>query len=384
LIMLNIILLGITSLLTDISSEMVYPILPVYLVTRLGAGPAVLGVIEGIAESLASLLKVFSGHFSDTFRRRKPFAVIGYACSGVGKVFLYAASGWGHILAGRIIDRFGKGIRTAPRDALIAESTPAGKRGAAFGLHRSMDTLGAAIGVTVAYFLVTAYKGEMKEIFLISLVPAFLAVTVLFFVREKREHKSKPLAPKRFCFQWAGLDRRLKFFLIFTFIFTLGNSSNQFLLLRAKDAGAGIQAVLLFYLVYNITYTLFAYPAARLSDRIGKKNLLVAGYLFYGLVYLGFALNTRMEAFWLLFVLYGAYMGITEGIEKALIADIAPADSRATIIGMHASLVGLGLFPASVCAGFLWKFLGGAAPFYFGGILGIVASIGLAFILKGL
>lgn len=377
--MFNIILLGITSLLTDISSEMVYPLLPIYLVVRLGASPAILGFIEGIAESSASLLKVFSGYFSDKIKMRKPFTILGYAGSAVGKLFLYLSAGWSYVFLGRLIDRFGKGIRTAPRDALIAENAQEDRKGAAFGLHRAMDTLGASAGVLLAYFLIVRYKDGFKNIFFISLIPAVLGILFLFFVKEK-----KAVIPKvkdNLQFKWRDLDRRLKLFLTFSFIFTLGNSSNQFLLLRAKDLGSPLPTVILFYLVYNIIYALVSYPAARLSDRIGRKKLLVLGYLFYGLVYLGFARIHSLNMFWFLFGVYGLYIGFTEGVEKALVTDIAPHEFRATAIGLHATLVGIGLFPASLLAGILWKFFGAAAPFYFGAVMGIFASIGLWFIL---
>jgi len=380
--MFNIILLGVTSLLTDISSEMVYPVLPIYLVSTLGASPAILGLIEGIAESLASLLKVFSGYFSDKIKKRKPFAILGYAASGVGKFILFISSGWGMVLASRVIDRFGKGVRTAPRDALIAESSTAGKRGGAFGLHRAMDTAGAAIGVLWVYFLITRFHGDFKHIFLFSLIPAFLGVLFLFAVKEK---KAAAVVPReKLQFNWRSLDKRLKLFFIFTFIFTLGNSSNQFLLLRAKNLGNPLPTVILLYLFYNLIYAWAVYPATRLSDKIGRKKLLVLGYLFYGLVYLGFALNNSPANFWFLFGLYGLYIAFTEGVEKALVADIAPQDLRATAIGLHATLVGIGLLPASLFAGLLWKYLGASAPFYFGGFMGIGASIGFWFVLRGL
>lgn len=380
--MFNIILLGITSLLTDISSEMIYPILPVYLVVQLGATPAVLGFIEGIAESAASLLKVYSGYFSDKLKRRKPLTILGYASSAVGKLFLYLSTAWTCVFAARLVDRFGKGVRVAPRDALIAESSPAQKRGSAFGLHRTMDTIGAVIGVTVAYFLFTRFINNFRLVFLYSLVPAVLGVLVLFFVREKRQAiqtdlVSKPNLPKLdFLQSFKNLDRRLKTFLIITFIFTLGNSSNQFLLLRAKNLGNSTSAVILLYLVYNISYAVFAWPMGRLSDRIGRKPILVAGYLFYGLVYFGFAF-LHSSSLWLLFILYGIYIGFTEGVEKAFVSDLAPQELRATFIGLHATLVGIGLLPASLLAGFLWKILGAAVPFYFGGIMAVFASIGL-------
>ncbi len=384
--MFNIIILGITSLLTDISSEMVYPILPIFLVTTLGASPAILGMIEGIAESLASLMKVFSGFWSDKIKQRKPFTIFGYAGSGAGKIFLFFATGWHAVLLGRIIDRFGKGVRTAPRDAIIADSAVAGKRGAAYGLHRTMDTIGAITGVILAYLLVINIKNpvraDFQRIFLWSLVPAFLGVVFLFLVREKKD--GVKIEAKKIKFRWKTLDKRLKMFLIFSFIFTLGNSSNQFLLLRAQNLGNPLATVILMYLVYNIVYVLFAYPAAWFSDRIGKKKILVAGYLFYGLVYLGFGAFTSSNMLWLLFAVYGLYIGFTEGVEKALVADIAPQDLKATAIGLHATLVGIGLLPASLLAGLLWKFFGPAAPFYFGGVMGVISSVGLWFILKGL
>ncbi|MCX5704840.1 MAG: MFS transporter [Candidatus Omnitrophica bacterium] len=381
--MFNIILLGITSLLTDISSEMVYPILPVFLVTTLGASPAILGLIEGIAESLASLLKVFSGYWSDKIEKRKPFAIFGYTGSTLGRFLLFMAASWPVVLLARVVDRFGKGVRTAPRDALIAESAKDGRRGAAFGLHRAMDTLGAVIGVAAAYFLVTRHNGNLRNIFLFSLVPAVLGVLILFFVRE-RPRAPQQLKKEKLQFKWYSLDKRLKLFLIFTFIFTLGNSSNQFLLLRANGLGGSVAQVILFYLAYNVVYCLAAYPAAWLSDKIGRKKLLVAGYFFYGVVYLGFALNHSLQNLWVLFGMYGLYIGFTEGVEKALVVDIAPVKLRATAIGLHATLVGIGLLPASILAGLLWKFLGPQAAFYFGAIMGLLASVGFWFILKDL
>lgn len=379
--MFNVIIVGITSLLTDISTEMVYPLLAIFLNTALGASPAIIGLIEGIAESTASLLKVFSGYISDKLRARKALAIIGYGSSTVGKAFLYLATSWWWVLASRVIDRFGKGVRTAPRDALIADSSPAEKRGRYFGLHRAMDTLGAAGGVLLAYWLLTKGTGavDIRNIFLISLIPAFLGVAFLFLVREK---KTAPNVPgKEISLRWSILPRKLKLFLVVTLLFTLGNSSNQFLLLRSKDMGFNTTTVLLLYLVYNLVYALVSYPAGRLSDKIGRKKLLVWGYVFYGLVYLGFAVTNNPAYLWGLFALYGVYIGVTEGVEKALVTDIAPEHLRATMIGLHATLVGIGLFPASFLAGILWNAFGPAATFYFGGVTGLLAAIGLFLVL---
>lgn len=380
--MFNVIVLGLTLFFTDISTEMVYPLIPFFLTTTLGASPAVLGLIEGVAESTASLLKVVSGYISDKFKRRRILAIAGYSSSTFGKFLLYAANSWGIVFLGRVVDRLGKGIRTAPRDALIADSTDPSKRGMAFGLHRAFDTTGAAIGVVLAYYFLTQYSGSFTRVFLWSIVPAIIGVILLFFAREKKIVSTD--RPKPPSLHWKVLPGKLQLFLVVAFVFTLGNSSNTFLLLRATNLGFTPASAVLLYLVYNLVYGLVSYPAGKLSDRVGRKRLLVAGYTFYGLVYLGFALvSAPGEAWmlWALFGLYGLYSGFTDGIEKALIADLAPADVRATAIGLHATILGIGLFPASFIAGELWQHIGPAAAFYFGGGMGLVAAAGLLAVL---
>ena len=395
--MWNVIILGITSLLTDVSTEMVYPLLPLFLTTRMGASPAIVGLIEGAAESTASLMKVASGRRSDRTGRRKPLAIAGYAGSTVGKLLFVLANGWGLVLLGRLADRFGKGIRTAPRDALIADSTVEGRRGRAYGLHRFMDTLGSLAGVLIAYAFIAHGRSDYNTIFLLSLIPAGLGVGALFLVREQRDASSRPSRSRReervapptsgdgF---WRGrlhafraLDPRLRGFLLVALLFTLGNSSNQFLLLRASDLGYGDSTVLLLYALYTAVYALLSYPAGRLSDTLGRRGLLVAGYICYGLVYLGFAL-TGPSGLVPLFAAYGAYIALTEGVEKALVADLAPVHLRATLIGLHATVVGIGLLPASLLAGALWDTVGPAAPFAFGGAMGLAAAVGLARVLR--
>ncbi len=387
--MFNIIILGIASFLTDVSSEMVYPLLPLYLTSaRIGATPAIVGLIEGLAESTASLVRVFSGYWSDRIRRRKPLTILGYASSTIGKFLLYVSASWPLVLAGRLTDRFGKGIRTAPRDALIADSSDPARRGSAFGLHRALDTAGASVGVTLAYLFFISLRDDFSSIFLISLIPAALGVLVLVLVREKLiPSTGVGLAPRPASVdkapwwrgigaRWRELDRRFKFFLLIVFIFALGNSSNQFLLLRAKNLGFDNATVILMYLVYNLIYALGSWPAGRLSDRTGRKLLLVLGYLTYGIVYIGFAIASPLQL-WGLFATYGIYVALTEGVEKALVSDIAPLDLRATLIGLHATFTGIGLLPASVFAGFLWDTFGAAAPFYFGGAVGVLAAVAL-------
>ncbi|AFM41595.1 major facilitator superfamily permease [Desulfosporosinus acidiphilus SJ4] len=377
--MFNIVVLGIVSLLTDISSEMVYPLLPIFLTMSLGASPAIVGVIEGIAESIASLLKVFSGYWGDKTKKKKELAITGYSSSFLGKIILVLAGTWSGVLVSRILDRLGKGIRTAPRDSLIADSAQEKSYGKAFGLHRAMDTFGAVIGVLIAYFLLLANTTNFKRIFLFSGIPALLGVIVLFFVRQPREIN---VGKKKLSFAWSSLDKKLKAFLILAFIFNLGNSSNQFLLLRANKLGASAPLVVLLYLVYNISYGILSYPMASLSDRIGRKRILVTGYFIYAFVYLGFALVTKLSGLWTLFAFYGLYIAFTEGVEKALLAEIAPTHLRGTVIGLHATLVGLALLPASLIAGLLWDFFGAAVPFYFGASMGLLSAIGLALILN--
>ena len=379
--MFNIWILGLTSLLTDISTEMVYPLLPLFLTTQLGASPAIIGIIEGIAESLASLLKIWSGYLSDRYRRPKKLTIRGYSLSSFGKIFLFMATSWWWVLAGRIVDRFGKGIRTAPRDSLIADAATANNRGRAFGLHRTLDTVGAVTGVLLAYFFLTGYQGEFRTVFLWSLVPAFLGVAMLLLVKES--HPAPQDQPRVMpLLRWSLLDNRLKKFLAITLLFTLGNSSNLFLLLRAKTAGFSASDVILLYLVFNVIYAVFSYPAGHISDRVGRRTILVAGYLLYGIVYLGFARVSQPAYFWVLFGVYGLYTALTEGVAKALLVDLARSEVKASVIGLHAALTGIGLFPASFVAGLLWNLYGFQAPFYFGAITGLVAAAGLFFILR--
>jgi len=380
----NVIILGIASLLTDISSEMVYPLIPLYLIS-IGASSSIIGLIEGMAESIASLLRVFSGYWSDKVQQRKPLTIVGYGMSTVGKFILFLSTTWPLVLIGRLADRFGKGIRTAPRDALIADSTSPGQRGRAFGLHRTLDAAGASLGVLVAYLFLLSLHAKYRSIFLFSVIPGVLGVFALFFVRQKITKRipqaasnGKPKEPwwMDLGTRWRALDRKLKIFLVIIFIFALGNSSNQFLLLRGQNLGCDAATVLLMYLLYNVVKSLGSWPAGRLSDRIGRKTLLVLGYVAYGIVYVGFAIASA-PALWCLFVIYGIYIAFTEGVEKALVSDIAPPEQRATLMGLHATFTGIGLLPASLIAGFLWDAFGPQATFYFGGGMGILAALAL-------
>jgi MFS family permease len=380
----TLVLCALTSLCTDISSEMVYPLLPVFLTVTLGARPGTLGLIEGVAESLAQLLRVFAGAWSDRLGRRKPLAAAGYAGSALGKVLLYVATSAGWVFAARVVDRFGKGIRSAPRDAMIAEAVPPEIRGKAFGFHRAMDSLGAVIGIAVAYVVLGHAADGIRAVLLISLVPATLGIAAMMAVRESPARspvvRREPFRPRE---AWRALSRRLKVYLVIVAVFTLGNSSNQFLMLRASRLGFDERQVVLLYLLMTVVYTLTSFPAGWLSDRVGRKGLLVAGFAVHGLVYLGFALvrgapdGLGAAAMAGLFGVYGLHVGLTDGVEKALLTDLAPADLKASVLGLNATIIGLGLLPASAVAGALWDVAGPAAPFYLGAALGLAAAAAL-------
>lgn len=375
----NVYVASIGSMLTDISTEIVYPLLPIFLTTVLRAPASVLGLVEGVAESTAAILKVFSGYFSDRFQKRKPLALLGYSFSTLGKLFLFVAQSWPTVLFARFIDRVGKGIRTAPRDALISESVDASARGRAFGFHRAFDTFGAFLGVLFAYLFVVNSGNNLnfRNIFLLALIPAFAGVLVLFLLKEPAHNLNLRNIPIGF----KDLSAPMKYLLVVTFIFSLGNSSNQFLLLRAKNLGASVSTVLLIYLVFNLSYSLLSYPAGRLSDIIGRRRVIVPGYLLYAVVYFWFAKATRLSELWGAFLLYGVYQAFTEGVEKAVVADFSTPETRATSMGAHAMMTGAGLLPASLIAGYLWEHFSPSYAFYFGSIMALISALMLWYLL---
>ncbi len=378
--MRNIIFLGLVSFFADMSTEMVYPLIPLYLTMAFGATPALVGVIEGIAESVASLLKVFSGYIGDKYHRKKPIAFLGYAAGLVYKILLIFASSWGGVLVGRVTDRIGKGIRTAPRDVLVSESGGTKTLGRSFGIHKTLDMAGSAVGILIAFFIFRSWNGNdgYNELFLFSCIPAVLSLGMFFFIRET----AAPAAAgaKRPVFgELRRLDSRLKLYLLVVFLFTLGNSSNAFLLLRAKNVGFSASSVILLYFVYNLVSSLLALPLGRLSDRIGRKRVLVSGYAVFAVVYAAFAWAAGMAMVAAAFVLYGVFTAATAGVERAFIAEIAPPAMKGTVLGLESTLVGVALFPASLIAGVLWDAFGPMAPFAFGASLSFIAALVLAF-----
>ncbi|NLE76983.1 MAG: MFS transporter [Chloroflexi bacterium] len=385
----NVWIVSLTSFLTDISSEMIVNLLPLFLYSVLGAKTSAIGVIEGVAETTASLLKVFSGWFSDRLGQRKWLTVLGYGLSTVAKPFFYLAASWPAVLVIRFLDRVGKGVRTAPRDALIADSVDESQRGLSFGIHRAGDTAGAFLGLLVAFLVVRSLQaGELalqrvtfQQVVLLSIIPAVLAVLVLALgAREAPVQR----AASRPALSLAGLPRRFVLFLGIVVLFTLGNSSDAFLILRATERGLSVLQVLGMLLTFNAVYSLLSGPAGALSDRIGRRQLILGGWLVYGLIYLGFALAQSGWQVWALYGLYGVYYGLAEGTAKALVADLVPTEQRGTAFGVYSAAVGVTDLPASLAAGFLWQGVGGwsglgpAAPFYFGAAMALAATVLLA------
>ena len=368
----NVIWLGFVSLFNDMASEMIYPIVPIFLTSVLGAPMQVVGLIEGIAESTASLLKVFSGWLSDVIGKRKPLAVFGYSFSTLSKLLLSMAFAWPMVLLARFIDRFGKGVRVSARDALIADVTVEGSRGAVFGFHRTMDTIGAIGGPLIAIALMVVFATNYRAIFLISFIPALIGVLILqFFVTEG---KSRP-AKEEIKIAWNGFGAKYNLFLIISLVFSIGNSSDVFLILRAKDLGLSALLVVMAYVVYNIFYAAFSYPAGVLADRIGFKKVIFAGFFIFALVYVGFGMANNPHVVWPLFAVYGFYIAFTEGVSKAYVSNLAPPEKVGTAIGLYYTVTGVAVLFASLVAGWLWSVFGAPATFYYGAATSLLACL---------
>lgn len=375
----NVVILGLVSFFNDVASEMIYPLVPIFLTSVLGAPVSIVGLIEGIAESIASILKVVFGWLSDKLRKRKPFIVAGYSLSTVSKIIFGLAYSWPFVLLARFIDRFGKGTRTSARDALIAESSEASVRGKTFGFHRALDTLGAVVGPLLALVAIKALDNNIRLIFFLSFIPAFIGVLLLFFFVKEKGRKQKNSSD--FQFHWRDIDPSFKIFLLISFIFALGNSSNAFLILRAQNLGLSVTMVILVYVHYNFVYAIFSIPAGIISDKIGPKKLLLAGFLLFALIYLFFGLITKSLFLWLLFPFYGIYMAFTEGVSKAYISNLVPQEKIGTAFGIYQTTIGLCAFFASWIAGMLWSYVGISSPFIFGSMMAILAA--LLFIVLG-
>jgi MFS family permease len=377
----TVIALGAVSLLTDLSSEMIYPLLPVFLSTALGAGPLAIGAIEGAAESVAALLKLASGWWSDRLPRRKPLVIAGYGIASLVRPLIGLAQSVGQVLAIRLADRVGKGIRGAPRDALIADAVDASQRGRAYGFHRAADHAGAVAGPIVAFALLTWGGVSLRTVFLLAAIPAAAAMIVL--TAGVRESAREPVpATDKTKLDRTGLSRRFWAYLGVLLVFTLGNSTDALLILRANELGVSAAVIPILWAVLHVVKSVSSTPGGVLSDRLGRRPLIVGGWLVYAAVYLGFANASETWHAWALFITYGLYFGMTEGVEKALVADLVPARLRGAAFGWYNLTIGLAALPASLLFGGLWQLYGATAAFLTGAGLALVAAMGLTLVTR--
>lgn len=381
----NVFFTGLVSLFMDISSEMVYPLVPLFLTKVLGTTRTAVGVIEGVAEATASLLKVFSGAISDRFGRRKLLMALGYGTSALSRPMMALAGTWSQVLTARFIDRAGKGIRTAPRDAIIAESTDPKRLGLAFSFHRSMDTVGAVIGPGAAFALLYLFAGDLRLVFFASTVPAVVAVLlIVIFIRERRrtrqEEERAAQAPK---LSFSAFDKGFRRYLMVAGLFSLGNFADAFFILRAENLGISAGLIPVVYLLFNIVYAASAVPMGALADRVGLRRMVLAGFVVFSAITLLVGLATAPSHMWILFALYGVYKGMSEGNMRAYLATLAPAEKKATAFGLYHTVVGLALLPASIAAGWLWDAYGAGAAFFYGAAMSALAAAVFVFLKVG-
>ncbi len=370
-------LIGLISFLNDAASEMVYPLMPLYLATVLMAGPKALGIIEGIAEASSSIFKLISGVIVDRTKRAKPWIILGYVLAGLSRPLIAMASSWLWVVAIRFTDRMGKGLRTSPRDALLAETVPESQRGITFGLHRSMDNAGAVIGPLLAAFLL-AQGMPIRDIFVWAIVPAVIAVILAFYIQEPANQKA--LQEYRFSWSLQGMPDQFKRYLIVAGIFALGNSSDMFLLLRAKELGVPQEQVPLLWAGISLITTIFGTPLSALSDTMGRKRFILIAWVAFALFYIGMGVSSAsIYQVVGLFILYGLFKAATEGVEKALVADLAPQGLRGTAFGWFNLINGLMLLPASIVFGWLYEAIGPTQAFLFSGGCAMIAFMLMAF-----
>ncbi len=376
----NVFFMGLVSLFTDISSEMIFPILPLFMANVLGINKSLIGLIEGVAESTASLLKTFSGWLSDKLKKRKILILLGYGFSTITKPFLALSTIWQHVFVLRFLERTGKGIRTSPRDALVAASTKEKFRGKAFGLNRTMDRIGAIAGTLITFWLLIKFVDNYRLVFWLSFIPATLAVlTIIFFVKDV---KKKEDSNKTFKFSWKGLSLEYKKFIVISSIFGIANFSYAFLILRANDMGVSATLTPLIYLVYSLFFAAFALPAGTLSDRIGRKKVLGIGYLAFSLMCFGFIYFKAWYFAWILFALYGLSLAFTDAITRAFVTDLVKEEERGTALGIQHTCEGLAAFPASFIFGSLWNFSGSNTAFLFAAALSLISFLLLFVFIK--
>lgn len=375
----NVFLLGLVSFFNDLASEMIYPIVPIFLTSVLHTSVPIIGFIEGLVEATASITKYFFGAYSDYVRKRKQFVVLGYSFAAVSKVFIGLAYGWPMVLGARFIDRVGKGLRTAPRDSLLLENATAQNKGYIFGFHRAFDSLGAVFGPLLALVVLHLMKENIRQTFFIAFVPAFIAVLLLvFFVTEKKKEvpKEKPRFVK---IRWGALDSRLKLFLVISFLFAAGNSSDVFLLLQAKNLGLATTSVVLAYVLYNVSQTVFATPAGSLADRVGARKIYSLGLVVFAAVYFAFGMVKNPLWLWILFPIYGVYIAATDGVSKAYVSEFIHKEESGSYFGAYYTLTAIGTFLASLVGGLLWNIFSPSVTFFYGSFMALAAFLVLIF-----
>lgn len=366
----NIYRLGFVSLFADLSTEMIYPLVPEFLVS-LGANKLLVGIVEGIAEGTASLLRIAGGLLSDQFKKRKFFLFVGYGLAAVAKPFLYLANHWFPVLAVRFADRVGKGLRTPARDALLADSVDPSRKGLGFGFHRGMDSLGAAGGPLLAMLVLGLTDGNVRMVFLLAAIPAVISVLIIATVKE-----IVPLArtARQTLRERTALGRPFSLFAASIVIFTLGNSSNAFLILKAREAGLAVTAIPLIWLMYNVVGSVSSPVCGHLSDWMGRRPVILVSFLAYAGIYAGFGLTTGLTAVWVLFACYGIYHGLSEGVYRAYVADLVEPERRATAYGLFNAAVGLTLIPSSVIFGLVWDRFSSSVAFLVAAAFSLVAA----------
>ncbi len=369
----QVILLGLVSLFTDMASEMLYPVTPIFLTVVLGSSMAVVGLIEGIAELTAGILKGYSGNLSDKLRKRSIFVVIGYSISALSKPLPGIFPSIGVVATSRTTDRIGKGIRTAPRDALLASYTNK-NTGAVFGFHRGMDTLGAAIGPLLALLLLSVYPNNYQLIFLIAFVPSLIAVSLTLTVKDNIIVKDKK-DRKNFLLFFKESSKTFKKIILLLTLFALVNSSDVFLILKSRAVTSSSSLAIIGYVFYNLVYAFISYPVGKISDKLGKKKILITGFIIYSFVYLGFALANNLTIIFVLFAFYGIYAASTEGIAKAWVSDLIPDENRGTAIGILTMTTSIAIMLGSFLAGVLWDAFGSAVPFLLSSIVSFILAL---------
>lgn len=367
------VVIGFVSLMSDISTEMAYPLLPAFITVTLGAPAAALGLIEGIAQGASSVITGASGWLSDRVGKRKPIALIGYLMTALSKPLIALAGTWQVVLAARAADRLGKGIRSAPKDAMLADSSAEEVRGRAFGFERAMDSAGAVLGPFLALLLIEATGFGTRSVLAMSALPAAIAVLLMLSLREPREKKAASTVRLRFSL--AGTTDQYRRLLLIVGVFGLANSANSFLILRAQQLGLSQRSALIAYALYNAVAAIGSMPAGKASDRYGRRGVLTIGYAVYAAVYLGFALSQQAWTIWLLFAVYGVFPALTDGVAKALAVDVSGNAGRATAVGVLSSVVGVTQIVASYAGGLLWDLVDPRATFYFGAALAAMAGL---------